>query len=58
MGDGWLVSVLQTRDVFMEVGQASSRGLGYVAQLAPRQHVGLQIVCQRALEIEADNQLI
>lgn len=44
------MSVLVSRDVFMEVGQAAGCGLSDVAQLVPRHHVGLQVVCQRALQ--------
>lgn len=44
------MSVLVSRDVFMEVGQAAGCRLSDVAQLVPRHHVGLQVVCQRALQ--------
>lgn len=50
MSDGGLVSVLVSRDVLVEVGQAAGRRLGDVAQLIPRHHVGLQVVGHRALE--------
>lgn len=49
MGYGRLVSVLEAGDVLVEVGQAAGQRLGYVAQLVPRHHVGLQVVRQRAL---------
>lgn len=37
-------------DVFVEVREAPRCRLGDVAQLVPRHHVGLQVVCQRALD--------
>ena len=49
MSDGRLVSILQPRDVLVEVGQASGQSLGDVTKLAPRHHVGLQIVSKRPL---------
>lgn len=52
MSDGGLVSVLVSRDVLVEVGQATGRSLGDVAELVPRHHVGLQVVRQRALREE------
>lgn len=51
MGDGGLVSLLVSRDVFVEVGQAAGRRHGDVTQLVPRHHVGLQVVRHRALMI-------
>lgn len=50
---GGLVSVLVTRDVFVEVGEAAGRRLSDVAELVPGHHVGLQVVCERALVVEA-----
>lgn len=44
------MSVLVTWDVFMEVGQAAGCCLSDVAEFVPRHHVGLQVVCQGALE--------
>lgn len=49
VGDGRLVSVLVSRDVLVQVGQAAGRRLSDVTQLVPRHHVGLQVVGQRAL---------
>ena len=52
VGDGRLVAVLQAGDVLMQVGQAPGRGLGDVAQLVPRHHVGLQVIGERALRTD------
>lgn len=48
------MSVPVSRDVFMQVGQAVGCRLSDVAQLVPRHHVGLQVVCQRALGDDTD----
>lgn len=58
MSDGGLVSVFMSRDVFVEVGQAASCRLSDVAELVPRYHVGLQVVCQRALEEDEERKKI
>lgn len=55
VSDGRLVSVLVSRDVFVEVGQAAGCSLSDVAELVPRHHVGLQVVCQRALKRQQTN---
>ena len=49
VSDGGLVTVLVSRDVLVQVGQAAGRRLSDVTQLVPGHHVGLQVVCQRAL---------
>ena len=49
VGDGGFVAISQARNVSMQVGQPTSHGLGNMAQLAPRHHVGLQEVRQRTL---------
>lgn len=49
MGDGRLVSVFVSRDVFVQVGQAAGGRLGDVAQLVPGHDVGLQVVGKGAL---------
>lgn len=50
VGDGRLVAVLEPRDVLVQVGQAARHGLGDVAQLVPRHHVGLQEIRQGPLQ--------
>lgn len=56
VSDGGLVPVLVSWDVFVEVGEAAGCWLSDVAELVPGHHVGLQVVCQRALVNEKDRE--